>query len=205
MQFLCSFPLGGWRQRDRRPQTWQHYASAAMATAARAGTRRCASCATPRSANPFAPKSKRNYGQRVLRPLLKAARLRAAALALRRLNDTARLTQAQADLNDVSYKYGLIISQIGINQSLVDLKLQAGAVTELQAYAQKADAARQVIPAAHLTGYGLRSYRQGERRSEIRTCRPTDEVGNRKTCCRRRCLGEEVHRHILQLVVGCDH
>lgn len=70
----------------------------------------------------------------------------AAALALRRLNDTARLTQAQADLNDVSYKYGLIISQIGINQSLVDLLFQAGNVTELQAYAQKADAARQMIP-----------------------------------------------------------
>lgn len=62
------------------------------------------------------------------------------------LDRADRIKHAQEQLTDVTTRYSNVVQQLGLNQALVDLQYAAGSITELDSYAKKADAARQMIP-----------------------------------------------------------
>lgn len=66
--------------------------------------------------------------------------------ALAQQDEIDRIKAAQDQLTEAATKYGYTIQQIGINQAIVDLQVQAGNITELQGFIQRADAARAMIP-----------------------------------------------------------
>ncbi|HEV2037135.1 MAG TPA: hypothetical protein VGQ96_00900 [Candidatus Eremiobacteraceae bacterium] len=69
-----------------------------------------------------------------------------SAGALADLNESRARKEAMDRLTEATNRYSLVVQQVGLAQAAADLKFQAGNITELDAYRQRAEAARQMIP-----------------------------------------------------------
>jgi hypothetical protein len=83
-------------------------------------------------------------GERLLQRRKMAAAGDFAAIA--QLDEINARKTAFDRLTEATNRYGLAVQQVSLAQATADLKFQAGAITELQAYAQRAEAARAMIP-----------------------------------------------------------